>query len=79
MKDITDSEIIEYIKNNNATTRETAEHFRVSRQTISNRIAKAKNNEVKNIMYLHYKFRSKTEYLKKDKNIIGNLDKIKRK
>lgn len=77
MKDITDSEIIEYIKNNNATTRETAEYFRISRQTVTNRIRKSKDKETQNIMYLHYKFRSKTEYLKKDKNIIEKLDKIK--
>ena len=70
MKDITDSEIIEYIKKNNATTRETAKHFRISRQTVTNRIRKSKDKETQNIMYLHYKFRSKTEYLKKDKNII---------
>ena len=70
MKDITDSEIIEYIKKNNATTRETAEYFRISRQTVTNRIRKSKDKETQNIMYLHYKFRSKTEYLKKDKNII---------
>lgn len=75
MKNIEDSEIIEYIKNNNATTRETAKHFGVSRQTISNRIAKNKDNVVKDIMYLHFKFRSKTEYLKKDKNIIKRVDK----
>ena len=70
MKNITDSEIIEYIKNNNATTRETAKHFGISRQTVTNRIRKSKDTETQNIMYLHYKFRSKTEYLKKDKNII---------
>ena len=72
MKDITDSEIIEYIKKNNATTRETAEYFRISRQTVTNRIRKSKDKETQNIMYLHYKFRSKTEYLKKDKNIFNN-------
>lgn len=72
MKDITDSEIIEYIKNNNATTRETAKYFRISRQTVTNRIRKSKDKETQNIMYLHYKFRSKTEYLKKDKNILNN-------
>ena len=69
MKDITDSEII---KNNNATTRETAEYFRISRQTVTNRIRKSKDKETQNIMYLHYKFRSKTEYLKKDRNILNN-------
>lgn len=70
MLDILDSEIIRYIKNNNATTRETAEHFGISRQTVTNRIRKSKDKETKNIMDLHYKFRSKTKYLKKDKNII---------
>lgn len=79
MKDIADNEIIEYIKKYNATTRETAKHFGVSRQTISNRIAKNKDDEVKNIMYLHYKFRSKTEYLKKDINIIKRVDKNNKK
>lgn len=67
MVDITDSEIIEYIKKNNATTRETAKHFGISRQTVTNRIRNSKDREAKNIMDLHYKFRSKTKYLKKIK------------
>ena len=70
MKNIEGSKIIEQIKSNNATTRETAKHFGISRQTVTNRIRKSKDKETQNIMYLHYKFRSKTEYLKKDKNII---------
>lgn len=70
MLDISDSEIIEYIKRNNATTRETAKHFGISRQTVTNRIRNSKDKETQNIMYLHYKFKSKTKYLKKDKNII---------
>lgn len=65
MLDISDNEIIEYIKKNNATTRETAEHFGISRQTVTNRIRNSKDKETKDIMDLHYKFRSKTKYLKK--------------
>ena len=65
MLDILDSEIIEYIKKNNATTRETAEHFGISRQTVTNRVRNSKDKETKDIMDLHYKFRSKTKYLKK--------------
>ena len=72
MLDISDSEIIEYIKRNNATTRETAKHFGISRQTVTNRIRNSKVKETQNIMYLHYKFKSKTKYLKKDKNILNN-------
>ena len=64
MLDISDSEIIEYIKKNNATTRETAEHFGISRQTVTNKIRNSKDKETKDIMDLHYKFRSKTKYLK---------------
>ena len=65
MLDISNSEIIEYIKRNNATTRETAKHFGISRQTVTNRIRSSKDKETKNIMDLHYTFRSKTKYIKK--------------
>lgn len=70
MKNVTNSEIIEFIKNNNATTRETAKHFGISRQTVTNRIRQSKDKETKDIMYLHYKFRSKTQYLKKNGYIL---------
>lgn len=59
MRDIENRAIIDYIIENNATTRETAKHFEVSRQTISNRIANSKNKEVQEIMQKHFKFKSK--------------------
>lgn len=59
MKDIENEKIINYIIENNATTRETAKHFGVSRQTISNRLAKVNNKVAKNIMDSHFKFKSK--------------------
>lgn len=64
MKDIETSEIIEFIIDNNATVRETAQKFNVSRQTISNRVLKSKNNQAKNILDLHFKYKSKNKYLK---------------
>ena len=67
MKDIENSEIAEYILLNNATVRETANHFAISRQTVSNRIHKSKNKEVKNILNLHFKYKSKTKYKEMNK------------
>lgn len=64
MIDIENVDIIEYILKNNATTRETAKQFGVSRQTISNRIAKTKNLQVQEMMKNHFKFKSKKFYLK---------------
>ena len=43
MKDIDNSIIVDYILKTNANVRETAKHFGVSRQTISNRIKKTNN------------------------------------
>lgn len=67
MKNINNSDIVEYILKNNANVRETAYHFNVSRQTICNRIEKTKNNEVKNILQQHFKYKSKWKYLEKEK------------
>lgn len=62
MYDIEDSEILEFIKKNNATTRETAEFFGISRQTVSNRVKKSKNKEIKELLDSHHykhKFKKK--------------------
>lgn len=59
MKSVETTEILDFIKSHNATTRETAKHFGVSRQTISNRIANSKNKEVQEIMQKHFKYKSK--------------------
>lgn len=55
MKDVENSKIIDYILKNNATVRETAEHFGISRQTVSNRVEKSKNQEVKKLLQEHFK------------------------
>lgn len=68
MKNIDNYDIIKYIIKNNATTRETAKHFGVSRQTISNRIKQSKNKEVEKIFNLHFAYRSKYKYLKSQEN-----------
>lgn len=64
MIQIEDSTIIDYILKTNANVRETAKHFGISRQTVSNRIKRSKNKEVQNIMNLHFKYKSKYKYLK---------------
>ena len=80
MKDITDSEIIEYIKNNNATTRETAEYFRISRQTVTNRIRKSKDKETKKKDKKNYKIKKKMSKKSKKwlffKTFKGNLPSV---
>lgn len=64
MKDIDNSIIVDYILKTNANVRETAKHFGVSRQTISNRIKKTNNKEVKHILHEHFKYKSKVKYLR---------------
>lgn len=64
---VNDNEIIDYILKTNANVRETAKHFGMSRQTVSNRIKRSKNKDVQNIMDLHFKYRSKYKYLEKEK------------
>ena len=64
MYDIENIDIINYIIKNNANVRETAKHFGVSRQTISNRVQKSKNQKAINILNNHFKYKSKYKYLK---------------
>ena len=64
MFDIDNKEIATYIKQTNANVRETAKHFGVSRQTISNRIKQSKDEKAIEILNLHFKFRSKNKYVK---------------
>ena len=63
MKDISNSDIIEYMLKNNATTRETAIHFGVSRQTISNRVEQSKNKKAKELLKGHFNYKSKWKFI----------------
>lgn len=63
MFDIDNKDIATYIKQTNANVRETAKHFGVSRQTISNRIKQSKDEQAIKILDLHLKHRSKYKYL----------------
>lgn len=67
MIQVEDTEIVDYIIKNNANVRETAKHFGMSRQTVSNRIARSKNKKAQEIMEKHLKHRSKYKYLEKEK------------
>lgn len=63
MFDIDNEAITDYIIKNNSNVRETASHFGVSTQTISNRVRKSQNRQANYILDMHRKYCSKFKYL----------------